>query len=284
VRVERAELHGQVVAYAEIPGPGPVLVLLHGIGSSRRTWEPVLRLLEQRAVHAVALDLPGHGESGKGRRDYSLGALASTVRDLMDHLGEERAVLVGHSLGGGISLQFAYQYPQRIEGLVLVASGGLGSDASMLLRAASLPGAEVVIPLLAHPHMVGAVTVVNGVLAHLRGGIAPLSDDSLITLRDLADADTRAAFLATLRSVIDLSGQRVSAVSHLDRAAHLPILLVWGDRDPIIPWQHGQEASELMAGSRLVIFPGAGHEPHLHDPERFATLLVEHAARVVAPA
>ncbi len=280
MQTARADLHGQEVAYVEIPGSGPLLLLVHGVGSSRRTWEPVLRLLEQRGAHVIALDLPGHGESAKGRRDYSLGALASTVRDLMDHLGERRAVLVGHSLGGGVSLQFAYQYPERIEGLVLVASGGLGREASPLLRAASLPGAELVIPLIAHPRAVAAVTYANRLLRHVRGGVAPLSDDSLVTLRELSDAETRAAFLATLRSVVDVSGQRVSAVGRLASAAHLPTLLVWGDRDPIIPWHHGREAVEQMAGSRLVIFPGAGHEPQLHDPERFAALLIEHAARV----
>ncbi len=271
----RAVLHGQEIAYVETPGAGPVLLLVHGIGSSSRTWDTVLPLLEDQGAHLVAVDLPGHGASGKGRGDYSLGALASTLRDLLDHLGHERAVLVGHSLGGGVALQFAYQYPQRVEGLVLVASGGLGRDASVLLRAASLPGSELVIPVVAHPRSVSAIAMVGRLLTRVRGTPA-LPDDAMTTLAELGDAETRGAFLATLRSVVDVSGQRVSAVAKLTSAEHLPTLLVWGDRDTIIPVRHGRDAADRLPRSRLVTFPGAGHEPHRHDPGRFAALLIDH--------
>ena len=273
----RAVLHGQEIACVEVEGTGPLLLLLHGVGSSRRTWDTVLPLLADRGAHVLALDLPGHGTSDKGRGDYSLGALASTVRDLMEHLGHERAVLVGHSLGGGIALQFAYQYPDRCQGLVLVASGGLGREASPILRAASLPGAELVIPVIAHPRVVSAIALVGRVLAQVRGDGLALSDDTVRTLRELSDAEMRGAFLATLRSVIDVSGQRVSAVAKLSAAAHLPTLLVWGDRDPIIPCEHGHRTVEQMPGARLVVFRGARHEPHLYDPQRFAALLLEHS-------
>ena len=278
----RAVLNDQEVAYVEIDGSGPVLLLVHGIGGSLTAWDHVLPLLAQRGAHVVALDLPGHGQSGKGHGDYSLGALACTVRDLMDHLGLERVVLVGHSLGGGIAMQFAYQFPERCEGLVLVASGGLGREASAFLRAASLPGSEVVIRALAHPRTVAAIATYGRLLGRVRGRELDLSsDDGLTTLRDLRDPDTRAAFLATLRSVVDSSGQRVSAVGKLSAAAHLPTLLIWGDLDPIIPCEHGRQTAEQLPSSRLVTFPGAGHEPHRFDPERFADLLLEHA-RLVA--
>jgi pimeloyl-ACP methyl ester carboxylesterase len=253
-----------------------VLLLVHGMGSSSRTWDTVLPLLGEREAHTVTVDLPGHGLSGKGRGDYSLGALASTLRDLLDHLHHQRAVLVGHSLGGGVALQFAYQYPERCEGLVLVASGGLGREASPVLRAASLPGAELVIPLIAHPRSVSAIAGVGRVLSRVRGTPA-LPDDAIVTLSELGDADTRAAFLATLRSVVDVSGQRVSALAKLESAAHLPTLLVWGDRDAIIPCDHGRQAVSRLPDGRLVIFPGAGHEPHRHDPARFATVLLAYA-------
>jgi pimeloyl-ACP methyl ester carboxylesterase len=280
-RVGQAVLHGQVLAYDDVPGPGPLVVLVHGVGSSRATWETVLPLLAAHGRHVLAVDLPGHGGSTKGRGDYSLGSLASSLRDLLDHLGYDRCVLVGHSLGGGVAMQFSYQFPERCDGLVLVASGGLGPDTSPLLRAASLPGAELVIPLISHPRTVGVVTRVGRVLGALRIGPGLLSEDSMTILAGLHDAPTRAAFLATLRGVVDVSGQRVSAVSRLPDA-RLPTLLVWGDRDPVIPVQHGHAAAELLPDGRLVLFRGAGHEPHRYDPQRFADVVAEHVGRIAA--
>ncbi len=275
-------LHGRVVAHREVPGSGPLLVLVHGVGSSSATWTPVLQYLERAGAHVLLVDLPGHGASDKGRGDYSLGALASTIRDLLDELGHQRCVLVGHSLGGGVSLQFAYQFPQRCDGLVLVASGGLGPEAFGLLRAASLPGAELVLPLVTHARTVSTLDFARQALGRLGLRDALLSDEAMETLRGLHDPAARRAFLATLRGVVDVSGQRVSAVAKLPAAADLPVLIVWGDRDPILPVAHGISAAELLPAARLVVFPGAGHEPHRHDPERFAELVVDHVAQLGA--
>jgi len=272
---QRVSLHGQEIAYQEVPGRGPVLLLIHGVGSTSATWDTVVPLLVEAGVHVLRVDLPGHGGSGKGRGDYSLGAIASTLRDLLDALGHQRAVLVGHSLGGGVALQFAYQFPQRCRGLVLVASGGLGRDASLPLRAASLPGSELVLPLITHERVLTGMTWLGHALAGV--GIRPhvLADDAVNAMRELADPEVRRAFLATLRSVVDRSGQRVSALSKLPATAHIPTLIVWGDQDPILPIQHGHDAKALIPTSRLVVFPGAGHEPHRHDPGRFAELLLQ---------
>jgi pimeloyl-ACP methyl ester carboxylesterase len=275
-------LNDQEVSYVEIDGDGPVLLLLHGVGGSLRAWDQVLPQLAAQGAHVLALDLPGHGASGSSHGDYSLGALACTVRDLIDHLGIDQVILVGHSLGGGIAMQFTYQFPQRVSGLVLVASGGLGREASVFLRAASLPGAEVVISALAHPRTLSTIATYTRVSNRvLRRRPDDRDGDGLDVLRDLRDPQTRAAFLATLRSVVDVSGQRVSAVGKLATAQALPTLLIWGDLDPIIPWEHGQRTVEHIPTARLVTFPGAGHEPHRFDPERFSHLLVEHA-RLVA--
>lgn len=277
---QRVVLHGQEVAYTEIEGSGSVLLLVHGVGSSSRTWDVVLGLLADLGASVIVLDLPGHGASAKERGDYSLGAFANTIRDLLDHLGHERVVFVGHSLGGGIGMQFAYQYPQRCEGLVLVSSGGLGPEASMLLRAATLPGAEVVIPVISHPRSVSAISLVSRVAGWVGGGRLAMSDDTLRTLHELRDGETRTAFLATLRSVVDVSGQRVSALPKLAATEHLPTLLIWGDRDPIIPCEHAREAAKRIPDARLVIFRGAGHEPHVYDPERFADVLFDHVRQM----
>src|SRR5215208_2216982 len=140
-------LHGNRVSY-RTGGDGPLLVLIHGITSSSASWESVLPALAERFT-VLAPDLLGHGQSDKPSGDYSLGSHACIVRDLMLALGHERGTIVGHSLGGGIAMQVAYQFPELVERLVLVASGGLGREVSVFLRAVTLPGSELVLPLIA---------------------------------------------------------------------------------------------------------------------------------------
>jgi pimeloyl-ACP methyl ester carboxylesterase len=131
-------LHGRPVTYA-VAGAGPVLLLVHGMGGGYENWREVIEPLARRHT-VVAPDLPGHGASPPGNGDYSIGALAAGLRDLLLALGHQRATLVGHSLGGGIAMQLAYQFPELAERLVLVSSGGLGPEVSLVLRAAALPG------------------------------------------------------------------------------------------------------------------------------------------------
>ena len=266
-------LHGHRVRYLQA-GDGPVLAFIHGITSSADTWLPAMAGL-CRGHTVIALDLLGHGASAKPRGDYSLGAYASGVRDLLASLGHDRLTVVGHSLGGGVALQFAYQFPERTERLVLVSSGGLGREVSILLRAAALPGAELVLPFLV-PGWLGRAV---GGLGWLGGRVGLRARQDVAELvrgfLSLGDAEARAAFLHTLRAVIDPGGQRVSGHDRLYLAANLPTLLVWGERDPIIPAAHGIAAHAAMPGSQLEIFAGAGHFPHLDDPVRFTELLRE---------
>jgi pimeloyl-ACP methyl ester carboxylesterase len=269
-------LYGHTVTY-RTAGSGPALLLLHGITNSSETWEPAAAPLAERFT-IVAPDLLGHGKSATPRGDYSLGAHASGVRDLLTALGIDRVTVVGHSLGGGIAMQFAYQFPERCERLVLVSSGGLGREVHLLLRAAALPGADWVLPLLTSR---GVREVGRGVAAALRHGhVAPSGDIGVLAsgFASLHDGGSRQAFLHTVRSVIDTGGQRVSANDRLHLTAVLPTLIVWGERDSIIPPRHGRAAHEAMPGSRLEIFPDAGHLPHHQDPERFARLLVDFCA------
>jgi pimeloyl-ACP methyl ester carboxylesterase len=268
---QQIELHGHPVTYHHV-GEGPAVVLIHGITSSSRTWRSVIpRLAEQHTV--VAPDLLGHGKSAKPRGDYSLGAYASGIRDLLVALGVHRATVVGHSLGGGVAMQFAYQFPERVERLVLVDSGGLGEEVNLVLRAATLPGAEYVLPLLASAPLRGAGARLGGVLGRL--GVRASADVRGLAegFESLGDGAARRAFVHTARSVIDPVGQRVDASDRLYLAAAIPSLIVWGERDRMIPVAHGQSAHELMPGSRLEVFPRAGHFPFNDDPERFAHLL-----------
>ena len=266
-------LHGHRIGYRS-GGSGPALLLLHGITNSSETWQHVAPRLTERFT-VIAPDLLGHGESAAPRGDYSLGAHASGARDLLTALGIDRVTVVGHSLGGGIAMQFAYLFPERSERLVLVSSGGLGREVHLVLRAAALPGADFVLPALTSAGLLGAGRAAGGILKLLR--ISPGEDLEVFArgFASLDNAGSRQAFLHTVRSVIEPGGQRVSAQDRLSLAALLPTLIVWGERDSIIPVAHGAAAHEAMPGSRFEVFPGAGHMPHDADPERFAALLTE---------
>ncbi len=266
-QAQQTTLHGNRVSY-RLAGEGPLLVLVHGITSSSESWAGVMPWLSERFT-VLAPDLPGHGFSDKPRGDYSLGAYASGIRDLLLTLGHERATFVGHSLGGGVAMQLAYQFPERCERLALVSSGGLGQEVHPLLRAAALPGSEWVLPVIAGPKLRDAGAAVGGLLGRL--GLRPGPDVAEFArgYASLADREAREAFVHTLRSVIDPSGQRVSARDRLYLAAEVPTLIAWGERDRIIPVRHGHAAHEQMPGSRLEVFPDAGHFPHHDDPHRF---------------
>jgi pimeloyl-ACP methyl ester carboxylesterase len=266
-------LHGHRVSY-RAGGTGPPLVLIHGITSSSTSWEPVLPLLAERFT-VLAPDLLGHGESAKPVGDYSLGAYACHVRDLMLTLGRDSGTIVGHSLGGGVAMQLAYQFPELIDRLVLVSSGGLGREVSLFLRAVALPGAELVLPLIASQAVLNAGDAFARAFGRL--GLRAGADLGEIArgVSSLNDLGARRAFVHTARSVIDVGGQRVDARDRLYLAEAVPSLLVWGERDPIIPALHGVRAHQLMPGSRLELFEKAGHFPHLDDPLRFAAVLAE---------
>jgi pimeloyl-ACP methyl ester carboxylesterase len=271
--LQETTIHGHRVAY-RLAGSGPPVVLIHGITSSSQVWELVgPRLARHHTV--LAPDLLGHGQSAKPRGDYSMGAFASGIRDLVLALELGRVTVVGHSLGGGVAMQFAYQFPERTERLALVSSGGLGQSVNGLLRAATLPGSELVLPLLAGRRVLTAGRAMGRALG--RVGVQ-LGNDAIEIARghaSLGDPESRSAFVHTLRASVDRSGQRVQALDRLYLAEELPLLILWGARDRIIPPGHGRRAHDLVAGSRFELFEAAGHFPHLDEPERFVATLEE---------
>jgi pimeloyl-ACP methyl ester carboxylesterase len=275
---ERIRLHGRELAYRDLAGGGIPVVLVHGIGSSTQTWLDIPERIAASGRRVVAVDLPGHGESSREPGDYSLGAMASTIRDLLDRLGVARVHLVGHSLGGGVCLQFQYQFPERVDAMVLESSGGLGVEAFTGLRAAALPGSELAIRAFVNRRTIAGAGWVGRQLGRLGCTPHALSTHALATAGRLAEPDRRGAFLSTLRSVVSPSGQRVSALDKLHLVDGSRVLIVWGDQDPMIPIAHGQHAHGVLEGSRLVVFTGAGHEPHLQDPQLFAELVIGHLA------
>ncbi|MGW4523264.1 alpha/beta fold hydrolase [Amycolatopsis sp. NPDC004378] len=257
-------------------GSGPALLFLHGIGDDSATWLELLASLA--ADHTViAPDLLGHGASAKPRADYSVAAYACGMRDLLTTLDVDRVTVIGHSLGGGVAMQFAYQFPERCERLVLVGSGGVGASVHPLLRLAAAPGAGLVLPLLgAAP----ARPVLRGFAELLRISAGLDADLEYVLTRyaRLVEPSTRSAFLRTLRSVVDWRGQVVNMLDRCYLTEGIPTLLVWGTDDRVVPSGHALRAHRAMPGSRLVLFEGAGHFPHRSDPERFLEILREFLA------
>jgi pimeloyl-ACP methyl ester carboxylesterase len=278
--LQHTTIHGRQVAY-RLAGRGPLVVLIHGLAGSSQTWEPVIGGLAEHCT-VLAPDLPGHGDSAKPfDGDYSLGGLASSVRDLIAALGYERATIVGQSLGGGVAMQFAYQFPTWCERLVLVGSGGLGREVSPLLRVLAVPGLEHLFPVVLNGPVRDAGRVVLAGLA--RVGLHPSAylNEIWRSFESLADPETREAFVRTMQAVIDVGGQRVSAHDRLPLARDIPTLIIWGSRDAIIPCRHAAAAHETLPSSRVEIFEGVGHYPHCEDPERFLDVLVEFIATTV---
>ncbi len=273
-------IHGQPVTF-HMMGDGPPILLVHGITSSSRTWRRVMpRLAETHTV--IAPDLLGHGQSAKPPGDYSLGAYASGIRDLLVALEIPRSTVVGHSLGGGIAMQFAYQFPERVGRMVLVDSGGIGREVSPILRAAALPGAEFVLPVMFSPTLHDGALKVRSLLGRI--GLQPNADIEGVSegFASLTEADARRAFLHTVRSVIDTGGQRVSAEDRLYLAADVPSMIIWGENDRLIPVSHAHKAQEMLPDSRLEIFSDAGHFPFNDHPDRFVDLMRDFIATTKA--
>jgi pimeloyl-ACP methyl ester carboxylesterase len=275
--VRYATIHGYRRAYVKA-GRGPALLLIHGIGDSSDTWRPVVdQLAEHHTV--IAPDLLGHGRSEKPRADYTIGGFANGMRDLLSLLEVERATVVGHSLGGGVAAQFAYQFPERCERLVLVGSGGVGRTVSPLLRLAAVPGIEALMPFLGLPPARIAVRLGAGLLRMLDTALGRDTEEILAVFDALPNTEARRAILRTLRSGVDWRGQLITMLDRAYLAEGVPTLIVWGRHDAIIPLGHGRLAHTAIPGSQLEVFDEAGHFPHHTDPARFVELVQEFVAR-----
>jgi pimeloyl-ACP methyl ester carboxylesterase len=270
IRVQHLSINGHQFGYRR-GGEGPALLLLHGIAGSSRTWVPAMTLL-QSDYDVIAPDFLGHGVSAKPLGDYSLGNHACTVRDFMQLLGIDRATVVGQSFGGGVAMQFAYQFPERCERLVLVDAGGLGREVNWILRLMTLPVAEYAMPALFPPFMRGWGDSMARFLGH-RGIGSAQTAEMWHSYRSLTEAESRRAFVRTMRAVIDPRGQSVSALDRLYLAANVPTLIVWGDHDRIIPLDHAYKTHEAIPNSRLEVMKGVGHYPQVEDPIRFVEIL-----------
>src|SRR3954453_16913372 len=264
------ELHGDRVAYRDA-GAGEALLLIHGMAGSSETWRAMIPQLAKK-YRVVAPDLLGHGQSDKPRGDYSLGAFAVWLRDLLDELGISRATIVGQSLGGGVAMQFVYQHPDYCQRLIRISSGGLGPDVGWTLRLLSAPGAELIMPVIAPRPVLAAGNKLRSWFGAL-GLQSPRGAEVWNAYSSFSDAPTRAAFLRTLRSVVDYRGQAVSALNRLHMKADMPIMTIWGDSDAIIPVEHAYSAHEARPDVRLEVLPGVGHFPQVECPNEVVDLI-----------
>jgi len=265
------DLHGHRAVYRAC-GSGPPIVLIHGMVNSSRHWRDVaVRLGERHTV--IAPDLIGHGDSATPRGDYSLGAHAAAIRDLLVAIGVGPATIVGHSLGGGVAMQYFWQFPERVERLALVSSGGLGPEVSPMLRGAALPGASVALRAATSGRTLRGLTALADRLGRAGSAQAAPLRAVIRAITPLGSGGGRRAFVETLRSVVDVRGQRVSAVDRLYLLGPVPALVVWGERDRTIPLEHGRAAHEAIPDCRFVTLPRAAHFPHLEDPDGLAEAL-----------
>ncbi|MFT4081611.1 MAG: alpha/beta fold hydrolase [Nocardioides sp.] len=270
-------IHGHRRAYVLAGrrlGTAPVLLLLHGLACDHHDWDPVLARLADRYT-VLAPDLLGHGESAKPRADYTLGAYANGMRDLLTVLGIDTVTVVGHSFGGGVAMQFAYQFPERTERLVLVDPGGLGPEVTPLIKAIGLSVFEPVAALLTLPGLRQLNVAALRALAPLGGARTHDLDEVARILDSFKDRETRAAMHRLVVSVIDRHGQVISMRDRAYLTESMPLAVIWGAADRVIPASHAEIAAEIAPKAEVTVIPDAGHFPHKDKPEEFVAILEE---------
>ncbi len=271
VELQRITIHGHERVFVKM-GQGPVLLLLHGLGCDHTTWLPVIHDLAKHFT-VIAPDLLGHGDSAKPRADYSVGGYANGMRDLLTVLNIDKVTVVGHSFGGGIAMQFAYQFPERTERMILVAPGGLGPEVSPFIRAVTLPGF----------HQAMGVATIPGIRHLGKAGLRALSRSKLTATRDLGevaeiyesfkDPRARAAIRHVVRAVVDMRGQIVTMVDRAYLTQAMPMLVVWGADDVVIPATHAENVARIAPGAVVEVLPNSGHFPHKDHPDRFVRIV-----------
>lgn len=258
-------------------GSGPALLLLHGLGCDSSTWDEIAEPLAEHFT-VIAPDLLGHGRSDKPVADYSLGGYANGMRDLLTILGIDTVTVVGHSFGGGVAMQFAYQFPERTERIVLLAPGGLGREVTPFIRFLTLPGSGAAL----------SIATLRPWRSLVAAGLRALSRSGLSATRDLgevaaiyesfADPACRRAVQNVTGNVLDWRGQYVTMTDRAYLARVLPVLVVWGTDDRVLPVSHASTA-RVQAWSDVHVLPGAGHFPHKDRPLDVVRLMLEFAAK-----
>ncbi len=269
--IQFVTIHGHRRAFVRT-GSGPVVLLLHGLGCDHTTWEPVIDSLAKRYT-VIAPDLLGHGSSDKPRADYSLGGFANGMRDLLTVLGVDRVTVIGHSFGGGVAMQFAYQFPERTERLLLVATGGLGPEVTPVIRAISTPGfhqamSVLTLPGVRHAGVAGMRALSKAPIKHTRD-----LDQVAAIFDSFMDPSARHASRHVVTAVVEWRGLVISMADRAYLTDAMPMCVVWGRDDQVIPARHADNAARLAPKARVEVIPNAGHFPHRDHPHRFAKIV-----------
>ncbi|MCW2749248.1 MAG: hypothetical protein JWR83_358 [Aeromicrobium sp.] len=257
-------------------GSGPALLLLHGLGCDSSTW---LGVMPQLAEHftVIAPDLLGHGESDKPDADYSLGGYANGMRDLLTILGIDKVTVVGHSFGGGVAMQFAYQFPDRTERVILVSTGGLGKEVTPLIRFLTVPGSGAALAALTfrpwRPLVAGAMRSMSKLPISATRDL----DEVARIYESLADPAQRTAVQRVTSHVLNWRGQFVTMTDRSYLARLMPVLVIWGRQDMVIPSSHADHAP-THAMSDVHVFDDSGHFPHKDHPDEFVRIVEEFIA------
>jgi pimeloyl-ACP methyl ester carboxylesterase len=273
--VEFVTVHGKRRAYVKT-GSGPALLLLHGLACDRTTWDRVIPILAKKYT-VIAPDLLGHGLSDKPRADYTLGGYANGMRDLLTVLDIDKVTVVGHSFGGGVAMQFAYQYPERTQRVMLVSSGGLGAEVTPLIKLVQAPGWEGAMRVLTLPGIRHLETTALRALSSY--GAGPLRkytrdlDEAASIVESWRDRRTRFAVRHLVRAVIDWHGQIVTMSDRAYLTESMPMAVVWGRDDQVLPVRHSSNVAALAPDATVTVLPDSGHFPHRDHPEEFARLL-----------
>jgi pimeloyl-ACP methyl ester carboxylesterase len=263
-RAHTDEANGTTIAWSET-GAGDALVLIHGFQQTHRTWRRVAPLLASE-FRLLMPDLPGHGLSGRPDAPYTLTWYAETLAAWMATIGVARAHVCGHSFGGGVAQWMLLEHRERVDRLALVAPGGLGREAGMGLRYATLPLlGRAFTPLVIRYGLPLAMRLRSSAFGRVE------ADEVARAAAMNRIPGTDRAFQRSVEGVINLSGQYVRTMDRAHEVASLPpMALYWGEKDPVIPHRHGRDVFNRLTGITLKTYPGVGHFPHLDVPELFA--------------
>ncbi len=274
-------LRTRVLASGDASAP-PVL-LIHGVGGWAENWREVMDPIAQSGRRAIAVDLPGFGESEPPGRVAHFGPrepfYPRFVVALLDTLGLDAAHLVGSSMGGAVAYMAAVSAPERTRSLALVAAGGLGRDIALLLRLVTLPGTIALSRIIGRP-------------AHARGVLRTCFFDASRVPESLSAEAERygfasyGEFVRALRSGVSLRGVREDLRWHwLDRADRYggPVLVVWGREDAVVPIQHLEDARAIYPRAQVRVIERCGHLPMVERTREFLEVLLPFLDRADAP-
>lgn len=269
----RLQVDGLPLYFKRAGRSGPTVLFLHGWGDSHVVWEPIMARLAPHCL-CLALDLPGFGESGVPMREYQVQELATLVGRFLDALAIERAVVVGHSLGGMLTLRLALDRPALVSRLVLVAAAYVGHLP---------PALQIMLTMLGRPVLEGARVV----RAAAGWALHPVEERLPLSLRESGRRSR--AFAQAPAWVLQ---RTLHAIARIDLRPEIgrisqPALIINGEQDRVIPHQRAEWLALRLPNARLVTLPGIGHHPMADDLPTFSRLLtpfVVHGAFPSLPA